>query len=121
MFTICLILLLLHVFSEHRYQSPPTKNYIRSFDFLSRIHKCTKIRASRWIYQGGQSPTLEILRGEMNFKYLFDLFSLAKFVQWLSSHRQFLDNPLYITGDSYSGKIIPIVVEEVYDGKLLLD
>ncbi|KAK4800141.1 hypothetical protein SAY86_025506 [Trapa natans] len=37
--------------------------------------------------------------------------------KWLSSHPQFLDNPLYITGDSYSGMIIPILVEEVYNGK----
>ncbi|KAK4749936.1 hypothetical protein SAY87_027385 [Trapa incisa] len=36
--------------------------------------------------------------------------------KWLSSHPQFLDNPLYITGDSYSGMIIPILVQEVYNG-----
>ncbi|XP_031381393.1 serine carboxypeptidase-like 10 [Punica granatum] len=36
--------------------------------------------------------------------------------KWFLSHPQFQDNPLYITGDSYSGKIIPMLVEEIYNG-----
>ncbi|KAK4749937.1 hypothetical protein SAY87_027386 [Trapa incisa] len=36
--------------------------------------------------------------------------------KWLLSHPQFQDNQLYITGDSYSGKIIPMTVEKIYDG-----
>ncbi|KAF7847341.1 hypothetical protein BT93_L3068 [Corymbia citriodora subsp. variegata] len=36
--------------------------------------------------------------------------------KWLMAHPKFLTNPLYITGDSYSGVIVPIIVKEVYDG-----
>ncbi|XP_018718227.2 serine carboxypeptidase-like 18 isoform X2 [Eucalyptus grandis] len=36
--------------------------------------------------------------------------------KWLMSHPRFLTNPLYITGDSYSGVVVPIIVKEVYDG-----
>ncbi|XP_030522866.1 serine carboxypeptidase-like 18 [Rhodamnia argentea] len=36
--------------------------------------------------------------------------------KWLMSHPKFLTNPLYITGDSYSGVVIPIIVKEIYDG-----
>ena len=34
--------------------------------------------------------------------------------QWLINHPKFQKNPLYISGDSYSGIIIPMVVQEIY-------
>nr|GMC89603.1 serine carboxypeptidase-like 13 [Ipomoea batatas] len=37
-------------------------------------------------------------------------------IQWLLDHPKFLSNPLYITGDSYSGIIIPLIVRKIYDG-----
>ncbi|XP_031126063.1 serine carboxypeptidase-like 17 [Ipomoea triloba] len=37
-------------------------------------------------------------------------------IQWLLDHPKFLSNPLYITGDSYSGIIIPLIVHKIYDG-----
>ncbi|XP_071722861.1 serine carboxypeptidase-like 18 [Rutidosis leptorrhynchoides] len=36
--------------------------------------------------------------------------------KWLVSHHSFLANPLYITGDSYSGVVIPITVKNIQDG-----
>ncbi|KAI7741807.1 hypothetical protein M8C21_003240 [Ambrosia artemisiifolia] len=36
--------------------------------------------------------------------------------KWLMDHPTFLDNPLYITGISYMGLIIPRVVSNIYDG-----
>ncbi|KAF9625977.1 hypothetical protein IFM89_028363 [Coptis chinensis] len=35
---------------------------------------------------------------------------------WLTDHPQFLSNPLYIGGDSYSGVVIPVIVEELING-----
>ncbi|XP_074575047.1 serine carboxypeptidase-like 18 [Curcuma longa] len=37
-------------------------------------------------------------------------------IQWLVEHPQFISNPLYITGDSYAGKVVPIVAKRVIDG-----
>ncbi|XP_058069730.1 serine carboxypeptidase-like 18 isoform X2 [Magnolia sinica] len=36
--------------------------------------------------------------------------------KWLIGHPQFLSNPLYIGGDSYSGIILPIFVQEIANG-----
>jgi serine carboxypeptidase-like clade 1 len=37
-------------------------------------------------------------------------------MQWLMAHSTFLRNPLYIAGDSYSGIVVPIIVQEISDG-----
>nr|GME07133.1 serine carboxypeptidase-like 18 [Ipomoea batatas] len=37
-------------------------------------------------------------------------------IKWLLDHPKFLSNPLYITGDSYTGIIIPQIVQRIYDG-----
>ncbi|KAH9695100.1 hypothetical protein KPL71_022633 [Citrus sinensis] len=36
--------------------------------------------------------------------------------KWLIAHPSFLANPLYIGGDSYSGIIVPMIVQHVSDG-----
>ncbi|XP_074320821.1 serine carboxypeptidase-like 7 [Silene latifolia] len=36
--------------------------------------------------------------------------------KWLVDHIEFRDNPLYISGDSYCGKIVPIVVQHIVNG-----
>ncbi|XP_068657169.1 serine carboxypeptidase-like 2 [Aristolochia californica] len=36
--------------------------------------------------------------------------------KWLNDHPLFSSNPLYITGDSYSGIIVPIIVQEISNG-----
>ncbi|CAL9083454.1 unnamed protein product [Musa textilis] len=41
---------------------------------------------------------------------------LIFFSQWFIDHPKFLSNPLYIAGDSYAGKIVPIVTQEVLNG-----
>ncbi|XP_057963845.1 serine carboxypeptidase-like 1 isoform X1 [Malania oleifera] len=39
--------------------------------------------------------------------------------KWLINHSNFLWNPLYITGDSYSGLLVPIIVQEIHNGNEL--
>ncbi|KAG6652628.1 hypothetical protein CIPAW_05G019400, partial [Carya illinoinensis] len=36
--------------------------------------------------------------------------------KWLMTHSTFLVNPFYIAGDSYSGKTVPIIVQEISNG-----
>ncbi|KAA3481621.1 serine carboxypeptidase-like 18 [Gossypium australe] len=40
--------------------------------------------------------------------------------KWLQSHPKFITNSLYIAGDSYAGKIVPIIVHTISDGKSVL-
>ncbi|CAL4915832.1 unnamed protein product [Urochloa decumbens] len=39
--------------------------------------------------------------------------------KWFDEHPEFLSNPLYIAGDSYSGKIVPTVTSEIARSNLL--
>ncbi|XP_043720778.1 serine carboxypeptidase-like 13, partial [Telopea speciosissima] len=36
--------------------------------------------------------------------------------KWMIDHPQFLMNPFYVAGNSYSGKIVPVVTQEISDG-----
>uniref|UniRef100_A0A6M2ELU0 Uncharacterized protein n=1 Tax=Populus davidiana TaxID=266767 RepID=A0A6M2ELU0_9ROSI len=36
--------------------------------------------------------------------------------KWLKDHQEFLSNPVYIAGDSYSGIIVPAVVQKISNG-----
>lgn len=40
-------------------------------------------------------------------------------MQWLILHPQFLKNPFYITGDSYSGIPVPIIVDLITKGNMM--
>lgn len=37
-------------------------------------------------------------------------------IKWFQDHPEFLRNPLYVTGDSYGGKIVPLVVHKLSEG-----
>ncbi|KAJ9538216.1 hypothetical protein OSB04_030949 [Centaurea solstitialis] len=36
--------------------------------------------------------------------------------KWLVDHPKFLKNPFYVAGDSYSGIVLPMVVQKIYNG-----
>ncbi|KAI3790594.1 hypothetical protein L2E82_03751 [Cichorium intybus] len=36
--------------------------------------------------------------------------------KWLVDHPTFLKNPLYVFGDSYAGLVVPMIVQEIYNG-----
>ncbi|XP_048497287.1 serine carboxypeptidase-like 7 isoform X4 [Beta vulgaris subsp. vulgaris] len=36
--------------------------------------------------------------------------------KWLADHAGFHNHPLYIAGDSYCGRIVPVVVQEIFQG-----
>lgn len=40
-------------------------------------------------------------------------------MQWLEAHPAYLENVLYIGGDSFSGIIVPMIVQQILDGMLL--
>ncbi|XP_010472298.1 PREDICTED: serine carboxypeptidase-like 10 isoform X1 [Camelina sativa] len=39
--------------------------------------------------------------------------------KWLSKHPQFISNSFYVTGDSYSGMIVPALVQEISKGNYI--
>ncbi|KAK9941845.1 hypothetical protein M0R45_007538 [Rubus argutus] len=54
------------------------------------------------------------------YNNMSDTLSAAETYQflrkWLMDHPNFLNNSLYIAGDSYSGIVLPIIVQEISDG-----
>ncbi|CAH2053924.1 unnamed protein product [Thlaspi arvense] len=36
--------------------------------------------------------------------------------KWLAKHPEFLSNPFYVTGNSYAGKVVPAIVQEISNG-----
>ncbi|CAH8263170.1 unnamed protein product [Arabidopsis lyrata] len=45
---------------------------------------------------------------------------IHEFLQkWLSKHPQFFSNPFYVVGDSYSGMIVPALVQEISNGNYI--
>ncbi|XP_076900686.1 serine carboxypeptidase-like 13 [Bidens hawaiensis] len=37
-------------------------------------------------------------------------------MKWLADHPKFLNNPLYLGADSYMGIVLPMIVQEIYNG-----
>ncbi|KFK38584.1 hypothetical protein AALP_AA3G132700 [Arabis alpina] len=45
---------------------------------------------------------------------------LDEFVRkWLAKHPEYFSNPFYVTGNSYSGKVIPAIVQEISNGNYI--
>jgi len=59
---------------------------------------------------------LDILPAISSIKTQSSKACIFSFVQWLSKHPQFFSNPFYVTGDSYSGMIVPALVQEISKG-----
>ncbi|KAK9931523.1 hypothetical protein M0R45_018797 [Rubus argutus] len=49
-----------------------------------------------------------------DYKYVAQTYEFLQ--KWLDAHPAFVENLLYIGGDSYSGMIVPMVVKQIVDG-----
>ncbi|XP_038897262.1 serine carboxypeptidase-like 13 [Benincasa hispida] len=47
--------------------------------------------------------------------------SIQFFKKWLIHHPEFISNPFYVGGDSYSGIIIPVIAQEILEGTYKFD
>lgn len=69
------------------------------------------------------SQTYNFLRKVSSIFYQFSCFESQELcffflAQWLVNHSKFLGNQVYIGGDSYSGITVPLVVQNILQGKL---
>lgn len=39
-------------------------------------------------------------------------------LQWFNEHPEYLTNPFYVAGDSFSGLTVPIITQMILDGKI---
>ncbi|KAK7847233.1 serine carboxypeptidase-like 1 [Quercus suber] len=88
--------------------------------------KGTPGRIVVWITGGPGCPALcglifEIGPLQFNIvEYNGSLPTLAlnpySWTKWLLSHPIFMANPLYIAGDSYSGRVVPVIVQRISEG-----
>jgi hypothetical protein len=61
--------------------------------------------------------TEDSMHANMNFLFFIFVYCFGLWhMQWLIAHPTFLRNPLYIAGDSYSGIVVPIIVQKISDG-----
>ncbi|XP_057840578.2 serine carboxypeptidase 1-like isoform X2 [Cryptomeria japonica] len=58
------------------------------------------------------NTTADYVYGE--FKIVSDAYAFL--IKWFEAYPEFLSNPLYIGGDSYSGLIVPMLTQKIADG-----
>ncbi|GLJ08397.1 hypothetical protein SUGI_0087990 [Cryptomeria japonica] len=58
------------------------------------------------------NTTADYVYGE--FKIVSDAYAFL--IKWFEAYPEFLSNPLYIGGDSYSGYIVPMLTQKIADG-----
>lgn len=56
-----------------------------------------------------------ILGDELCYKIILNL-TVCVVMQWMDAHPTFLENILYIGGDSYSGMPVPMLAQTIIDG-----
>nr|CAB3498337.1 unnamed protein product [Digitaria exilis] len=45
------------------------------------------------------------------------VYNPNSWTQWFHDHPGYLSNPFYIGGDSYAGKVVPLIAQYVSEGK----
>ena len=47
------------------------------------------------------------------------LAAVCVVLQWFTDHPQYISNPFYLGGDSYAGKVIPLIAQDISEGSFL--
>ena len=50
------------------------------------------------------------------FFFFLLLLLLNSTLQWLINHPEYISNPVYIAGDSYSGITVPVLTQQISNG-----
>ncbi|CAL5387370.1 unnamed protein product [Camellia sinensis] len=103
----------------------PGCSCLSAFFYESGLQRWLTNVAFKRIYMDSDAPVgTGFSYSESQEGYYVDDYKSAKQIyeflrKWLKSHPEFLENNLYIGGDSYSGIIVPMVVQEIIDGNEL--
>ena len=99
------------------------KQLIRHMSFLGRysiptLHAYTSLLNHAYILPSQLQPAnTEVEAMDNHSENWLIFFPEWTVVQWLIDHPEFLSNPVYVGGDSYSGITVPLVVQHISNGK----
>ncbi|KAG5613111.1 hypothetical protein H5410_024392 [Solanum commersonii] len=88
---------------------------------IENFKKYGPVRFVEQVYNGSMPSFVQNLHAWTKFDYQFSDSKRNNFgstINYFSDHPQFISNPFYVSGNSYSGITIPIITQSISNCKI---